>query len=144
VIIGNKFDSLICYSVSALDITNFESDLSEEDCIRSNSFAQKELVELNNNHGNVFKDDLLPPYPNPANPGTVITFSLSEKSFVIIKLYDLLGNEISTLVKGYKDSGRHSFDLNIGNINRYLASGVYVVNLKTNKSNISRKINFIK
>jgi hypothetical protein len=60
-------------------------------------------------------------YPNPFNPETKIEYKLKDQSFVIIKVFDLLGNEIKTLVSELKAAGKHSviFD------GSKLPSGVY-------------------
>lgn len=46
-------------------------------------------------------------YPNPFNPSTVITYSTPERSLVSLKLYDLLGREVQTLVSEYQDAGTY-------------------------------------
>ena len=60
-------------------------------------------------------------YPNPFNPSTKISFSLADDANVNLKVYDVLGNEITTLVSKQLPAGTHSFDFNATNIN----SGVY-------------------
>ena len=74
-------------------------------------------------------------YPNPFNPATTITYSLPKNSFVILKIYDLLGREITTLVNEEKQSGTYKVTWNAQNI----PSGVYFYKIiasnysKTNK-----------
>ena len=65
--------------------------------------------------------DLSQSYPNPFNPTTKISFSLSHPEFVSLKIYDLLGREVSTLVNEWRDVGRYSVEWNAGNFQ----SGVY-------------------
>lgn len=60
-------------------------------------------------------------YPNPFNPTTVISYQLSVPSRVNINVYDILGKEVTKLVKGVKPAGNYSFQFN-GNA---LSSGVY-------------------
>jgi hypothetical protein len=60
-------------------------------------------------------------YPNPFNPSTKISFSLTDDSKVYLKVYDVLGNEITTLVNKELTAGTYSYDFNAANIN----SGVY-------------------
>jgi hypothetical protein len=61
-------------------------------------------------------------YPNPFNPSTNITYSLPLRSKVIIKIFDVLGREIRTLLDGVEEPGMHIVKFNAGQ----LASGVYV------------------
>jgi hypothetical protein len=60
-------------------------------------------------------------YPNPFNPTTTISFRLPEKSFTTLKIYDELGNEVSSLINEEKEAGSYSVNFNGNN----LASGVY-------------------
>jgi photosystem II stability/assembly factor-like uncharacterized protein len=60
-------------------------------------------------------------YPNPFNPTTTINYSVPKASFVRIKVYDLLGREVETLVNGEKPAGNYSVQFNGSN----LASGIY-------------------
>lgn len=64
-------------------------------------------------------------YPNPFNPSTTINYALPKEGQVTMKVYDVLGKEVATLVNEYKQSGRYSvvFDAN------RLASGTYIVRL---------------
>ncbi|TAL74742.1 MAG: T9SS type A sorting domain-containing protein, partial [Bacteroidetes bacterium] len=61
-------------------------------------------------------------YPNPFNPTTSITYQLSAPGFVSLKVYDMLGREVATLVNEMKESGSYSSAFSASN----LASGVYV------------------
>lgn len=61
-------------------------------------------------------------YPNPFNNSTVIRFSVEEMSDVSIKVYDMTGREISTLVNGTKQSGTFS----VGFENNAISSGTYI------------------
>ena len=60
-------------------------------------------------------------YPNPFNPSTVINYALPKESFVTIKVYDLLGREVKTLVNENKSAGSYSINFNSAN----LSSGIY-------------------
>lgn len=69
-------------------------------------------------------------YPNPFNPGTTINYSLNRQADISIRVYDALGNEIQTLLKGTKDSGEYSIDWNASNY----PSGVYFYKLTVNEN----------
>lgn len=99
------------------------------------------LVSVENDQ-NVKKDfKLFNNYPNPFNPSTTIRFSLAEPSQdVSIKIYDILGNEITTLLNGSLESGIHEVNFNAEN----LASGIYFYTLKTDTYFESKKMTLLK
>jgi mannose/cellobiose epimerase-like protein (N-acyl-D-glucosamine 2-epimerase family) len=66
-------------------------------------------------------------YPNPFNPSTTISFTIPERSNVSLKVYDILGKEISVLVNGEKSPGVY----NISFDGSSLASGVYIYRLES-------------
>ncbi len=68
---------------------------------------------------------LLQNYPNPFNPSTVISYQLSAVSNVTLRIYDVLGREVATLVNGRQNSGQHSVVFDAGN----MPSGVYFCRL---------------
>ena len=76
-------------------------------------------------------------YPNPFNPSTVISYQLSSFSFVTLKVYDMLGREVSTLVNEFQPAGSYSSQFSIHNLNSgrqgsQLSSGVYFYTLRAN------------
>lgn len=85
-------------------------------------------------NGNVINNyKLFQNFPNPFNPSTVISYSVSNNSFVIIKIYDMLGKEITTLVNTYQKRGLYEVTLNMNNFN--LASGLYFYSITANDLN---------
>ena len=68
---------------------------------------------------------LLQNYPNPFNPNTTIEFSTSKQLHLLLKIYDLLGNEIATLVNGEMPAGVHKINFNAAG----LSSGMYFYRL---------------
>jgi len=66
-------------------------------------------------------------YPNPFNPTTKIDFEIPSEGYTVIKLYDLLGNEVSTLLKEIKKAGYYSIILNAS----YLPSGMYLCKMQS-------------
>jgi hypothetical protein len=71
-------------------------------------------------------------YPNPFNPSTKIQYAVSERQFVSLKVYDVLGNEIATLVNEEKPAGSYEVEFSVGqNSILSLSSGIYFYQLKT-------------
>ncbi len=85
-------------------------------------------------------------YPNPFNPSTIIKYHIAEQGYVILKIYDMLGNEVATLVNGQKSPGYYEviFDARNSDQGRNLASGVYVYQLNINGNLITKKMSLVR
>jgi hypothetical protein len=96
------------------------------------------IAELNNYSPGSFV--LLQNYPNPFNPSTVIKYSVPENngnSFpVTLKVYDILGNELITLVNSYHPAGNYEVKFNGSD----LSSGVYIYQLKSGNFTQTKKM----
>ena len=79
-------------------------------------------------------------YPNPFNPSTVIRFSIPKESFVTLKIYNSLGQEVQTLVQSLQHSGDHEVSFKP----RHLSSGVYFYTLRAGDFQDSRKMLLLK
>lgn len=79
-------------------------------------------------------------YPNPFNPFTIINYQLANSRFVSIKVYNLLGQEVATLVDEVQDAGFKSVEWDAKNI----ASGVYVYRMKAGDVVLSRRMMAVK
>jgi hypothetical protein len=78
-------------------------------------------------------------YPNPFNPSTSINFSISTSGFTTLKVYDVLGHEVATLVDEYKPAGRY----NVG-FSSILPSGVYFYKLQAGTYTAIKKMLLLK
>ncbi|WP_168026820.1 T9SS type A sorting domain-containing protein [Ignavibacterium album] len=79
-------------------------------------------------------------YPNPFNPSTNIKYSIAERSNVTIKVYDMLGSEVATLVNQVQDAGTHNVVFNASN----LASGMYVYTINAGNFTATKKMMLLK
>jgi sugar lactone lactonase YvrE len=78
-------------------------------------------------------------YPNPFNPATTIKFGLPEASAVSLKIYDVLGREVATLVNGPLTAGYYSYDWNASG----LSSGMYVYRITATSPDGNHQQNFV-
>jgi hypothetical protein len=92
------------------------------------------------NPGVVSSFNLEQNYPNPFNPSTTIKYSVAERSNVAIKVYDMLGKEVASLVNTVKDAGSYEVDFSAQN----LASGMYVYSITAGNFTSSKKMMLLK
>jgi hypothetical protein len=80
--------------------------------------------------------NLLQNYPNPFNPSTAIRYSLPTSEFVTVKVYDILGNEVTTLVNEEKERGVYTVNFDASQ----LASGLYLYRLQAGSFVVTKKM----
>ncbi|MCX6151271.1 MAG: T9SS type A sorting domain-containing protein, partial [Ignavibacteriales bacterium] len=84
-------------------------------------------------------------YPNPFNPSTTISYSLPENSYVTVKIYNMLGREVKTLISSQQNSGVYNViwngDTNSG---EKVSSGAYIYRVEAGKFNQVRKMILLK
>ena len=114
---GSSWVNYKKYSYKYLTVTKINEDLS-----LINSYS------LSNN------------YPNPFNPSTIINYSIPRSSQVQIKLYDILGREVETLVNEVKSPGNYEVNFNASS----LASGVYLYRLQAGSFVQTKKMMLLK
>ncbi|MGE5680162.1 MAG: T9SS type A sorting domain-containing protein [Bacillota bacterium] len=79
-------------------------------------------------------------YPNPFNPSTNISFTIPQNSFVSLKVYDVLGNIVSTLINEQKPAGSYRVSFSGSN----LPSGLYIYELKAGSYSMMKKMMLVK
>jgi hypothetical protein len=96
--------------------------------------------KVDNRSRTVQNFDLQQNYPNPFNPTTTISYAIDKAGAVELTVFDLLGNEITTLVNETKEPGVHHVTFDASD----LSSGVYIYSLKSSESVISKKMILMK
>lgn len=122
------------YRIRAIDVGNNISDWSSTVSIyfgqfgKMNSGMQKYEYQLSQNH------------PNPFNPTTTIEYSVGSTGFVTLKVYDMLGTEVASLVNETQEAGSYSVEFNAYN----LPSGIYVYTLTSSNFVATKKLLLLK
>ena len=79
-------------------------------------------------------------YPNPFNPSTSMDLSLNESGYVSVKIYNVMGQVVSTLVDGSMDAGYHTLTWNADN----MPSGMYLVRVQSGSNVETQKLMLLK
>jgi len=87
---------------------------------------------------------LMQNYPNPFNPSTKIEYSLEKAGIVSLKVYNLLGVEVATLVNGRQEAGSYTVPFDIHNVTFDLSSGVYFYRLEVGSFVSTKKLILMK
>jgi protein involved in polysaccharide export with SLBB domain len=84
-------------------------------------------------------------YPNPFNPSTIISYALPKQSNVTVKIYDMLGREVKTLVDDFKNAGMHEITWNAdNNYGSKVSSGTYIYVIKAGEFYQAKKMIMLK
>lgn len=84
--------------------------------------------------------DMAQNYPNPFNPTTKINYSLPQASQVTIKVFNILGQEVKTIINEYQNAGRYIVNIDFGNF----ASGIYIYQMRAGEFINAKKFALIK
>jgi len=104
------------------------------------AWAQKLVaVEQINSRSSTFYYELQQNYPNPFNPSTTIRFSLPQREHVRLKVFDVIGKEVATLVEGELNAGKHAFQFQVAES----TSGVFFYRLTTNSFVETKKMLYL-
>ena len=122
------------YRIRAIDVGNNISDWSSTVSIyfgqfgKMNSGMQKYEYQLSQNH------------PNPFNPTTTINYSIESTGLVTLRVYDMLGTEVASIVNEEKEAGKYSATFNAS----YLPSGIYFYTLTSGSYMDTKKLILLK
>jgi Secretion system C-terminal sorting domain len=101
-----------------------------------------EILAVGDNNGNTLpsKFSLEQNYPNPFNPTTKIVFNVPKESKVKLAVFNILGEQVATLINEVKPAGRYTIDFDASN----LSSGVYLYQLTSQNQILSKKMILLK
>lgn len=99
-----------------------------------------ETDKVSNNTGPSDDYKLFQNFPNPFNPATIISYKLDREGFVSLSVFNLVGQEVATLVREYQESGTYSKQFDASN----LAAGVYLYKLQVNGFTSVKRMTLIK
>ncbi len=98
------------------------------------------VTGIRHENSNLPSFDLMQNYPNPFNPSTVISYRLAADSKVLLKIYDILGRTVATLVDQEQAAGGHQEKFDASN----LSSGIYICTLRAGNYSTSKKMILLK
>ena len=119
------------------DVNLFVSDIQRDDVVLEKSNL---LVRNFKGEGIPTVYDLAQNFPNPFNPSTTIRYQIPQDGIVTLKIYDILGSEVATLVNEQKAAGKYEINFNASNF----ASGVYIYKIQAGSFNSSKKLMLLK
>ncbi len=126
------------YSYQDMNVTSGKYSYRLKQIDNDGKYEYSKVIEVNLNGPGKFS--LSQNYPNPFNPTTTISFNIPEASNVRLTLYNILGQEIKTLVNESKEAGVHTVNFNASDLN----SGLYIYKLEANGLTQTRKMTLVK
>ena len=114
---NNKYYSIVKYDANGNQLFVIDNLTDQRDDLNTLKNSENKISKLSN-------------YPNPFNPKTVISYQLAVSSFISLKVYDVLGNEVAILVNERQNAGSYNYQLST--INYQLSSGIYFYSIYAN------------
>ena len=158
--IGGQIEMINSYypvnvEIELKDEFNWKLILSEDKRAILLSDFNQNSIQLNSSLITLLRDDSntsnptnkfeFSAYPNPFNPITMLSYELPIQTFVSLKIYNMMGNEVAILVNDYMSSGLHKIIWNTKNISSsIIGTGVYFAVLETEYFSKTQKLVFIK
>jgi len=132
------WDDLDTQKITVLIDTNLDGEYDDSKSLTSMPVSNSEESEGNQNIPEGF--ELHQNYPNPFNPTTQISYALPGQTHVEITVYNMLGQQVATLVNETKNAGRYEVSFDASG----LSSGVYIYRLQTESYTETRQMMLIK
>lgn len=135
-----NFSSVVSTNTYTLGIRGIKSinNLSMSDT--SVSFSSNGTTDISGLPAAPRQFTLLPNYPNPFNPSTVVSFTLPQGQFIELSVFDVLGNKVAEIYKGYKEEGTYSESFDASR----LTAGAYFIKLSAGKFTQVQKAMLVK
>lgn len=130
--VGVELEKTYFYKIVAIDFSGNQSEYSEK------VYALVTDIELDIEIPTIY--DLAQNYPNPFNPSTLIEFSLPESGLVTLKIYNILGEEVATLINEMKAAGVFEVQFDASQ----LTTGIYIYRIKSGDFIATKKMLLVK
>jgi PKD repeat protein len=124
------------YQVKLIATNSYGTDT----IVRTKYVHVSAMIGIGNNEITVNDYKLEQNYPNPFNPTTNIKYQIAKNDFVSLKVYDIMGREVATLVNGKMNAGNYKTTFN----GEHLTSGVYYYQLSSGDFRETKKLLLIK
>lgn len=144
---GNSSDKTATLSGSLDDIRIYNYALSASEI---QNIYKEFITDVEENDKSIPSEyTLRQNYPNPFNPSTIISYQLPAACYVTLKVFDVLGKEVATLVNEFQQAGNYNSQFSISNLSAgrqgsQLSSGVYFYTLKAGKYVSTKKMILMK
>ena len=144
--VGAFGDTTVQIRFKPTEVKSYSDDLylqwnqKDERITQTVHLSATTIVDVEKGNNNNFNFSLVQNYPNPFNPITRIEYSIPHYSLVMLKVYDILGREIATLVNEEKPSGNYDVEFDGSN----LSSGIYFYKLQTGNYTSVKKMILMK
>lgn len=142
---GESYSAALAFAFnidSCATIVNFELEISSNGVVYwTDSFMVDVATDIEDELPNLPKEYALEQnYPNPFNPSTTIKYSIPNQSYVILKVFDVLGRQVATLVNKEQPQGNYEVKLDASN----LTSGIYFYTMQAGEFMETKKMILIK
>ena len=134
---GNYGQRTFCFSYTLSELVDNNPPSTRDSLIqRILDFFEVKSTSVENDHQLPTEFSLMQNYPNPFNPKTKISYEIPRRSFVTLKVYDVLGSKIITLVNKKKLSGSYTIEFDASS----LSSGVYFYRMQADPLSSSGQV----
>ncbi|MBT8378528.1 MAG: T9SS type A sorting domain-containing protein [Ignavibacteria bacterium] len=130
------------WDADSLNIVVFVQSTGSKTIYQSETISYSDLIVTSADNNNQITDEFIleQNYPNPFNPTTKINFAIPQSGVTTIKVYNILGNEVATLLDRELTAGKHDVNFDATN----LSSGTYFYTLTSGTFRETKKLVLLK